>query len=120
MPKSPNCSERNPAECSRVPVQTLDKQVPATILQESVTPKPLEGKSASILRAPVRIARRDDVGLQLRRPWRVITRPGNPELCCTLTSRNYKVYADIGFNRYRLTRKISILDTGAGANFIRK
>ena len=84
------------------------------------TTKPLEGKSVSILRAPVRIARRDDVGLQLRRPWRVITRPGNPELCCTLTSRNYKVYADVGFNRYRLTRKISILDTGAGANFIGK
>ena len=50
----------------------------------------------------------------------MITRPGNPELCYTLTSRNYKVYADVGVNRYRLTRKISILDTGAGANFIRK
>ena len=116
MPKSLNCPERNPAECSRVPVRTLDKQVPAITLQKSVTSKPLEGKSVSTLRAPVRIARRDDVGLQLRRPWRVITRPGNPELCCTLTSRNYKVYANVGFNRYRLTRKISILDSGAGAN----
>ena len=34
--------------------------------------------------------------------------------------RNYKVYADIGTQRNVLSRVLSVLDTGAGPNFIRR
>ena len=37
-----------------------------------------------------------------------------------LAKRNYKVYADTGLNKNLLTRKVCVLDTGAGPNFIRK
>lgn len=33
---------------------------------------------------------------------------------------NYKLYADIGMDRYRLNSFLTILDTGAGPNFIRQ
>ena len=35
-----------------------------------------------------------------------------------MSRRNYKVYADIGLDSNRLTRFLTILDTGAGPNFI--
>ena len=38
---------------------------------------------------------------------------------CLMKKRNYKVYADVGQGRTILTRKLSVLDTGAGPNFIR-
>ena len=37
-----------------------------------------------------------------------------------MTKRNFKVYADIGDSSTRLLRTLSVLDTGAGPNFIRK
>ena len=37
-----------------------------------------------------------------------------------MARRNYKVYADVGLNRPLLTRRLTVLDTGAGPNFIRK
>ena len=37
-----------------------------------------------------------------------------------MASRNYKVYADFGFNQNLLARKLSVLDSGAGPNCIRK
>ena len=37
-----------------------------------------------------------------------------------LRKRNYKVYADIGLSTEAMTRRLSILDTGAGPNVIRR
>ena len=37
-----------------------------------------------------------------------------------MTKRNFKVYADIGESPTRLLRTLSVLDTGADPNFIRK
>ncbi|CAN8072774.1 unnamed protein product [Agarophyton chilense] len=36
-----------------------------------------------------------------------------------MQKRNYKVYADIGLDKELLTRRLTVLDTGAGPNFIR-
>ena len=46
--------------------------------------------------------------------------PARRSHLCLMAKRNYKVYAELGFDRYTLTRKLSVLDTGAGPNFIRK
>ena len=37
-----------------------------------------------------------------------------------MAKRNYKVYADLGYRHQFMVRKLSILDTGAGPNVIRK
>ena len=37
-----------------------------------------------------------------------------------MASRNYKVYADVGINQNLLARNLSVLDSGAGPNCIRK
>ena len=37
-----------------------------------------------------------------------------------MAKRNYKVYASIGFSTRLVVRKLSVMDTGAGPNFIRK
>ncbi|CAN8069585.1 unnamed protein product [Agarophyton chilense] len=37
-----------------------------------------------------------------------------------VSKRNYKVYADIGSDRNLLSRRLTILDTGAGPNFLRE
>ena len=37
----------------------------------------------------------------------------------TLAKRNYKVYANIGHDKNLLVRKLAVLDTGAGPNFVR-
>ena len=60
----------------------------------------------------------------LRRPWRRST-PSlakgvkNPETVPALSPRNYKVYADLGLSPSILVRQLTILDTGAGSNFVR-
>ena len=37
-----------------------------------------------------------------------------------MAKRNYKIYADLGFTPFLLEKKLTVLDTGAGPNFIRK
>ena len=37
-----------------------------------------------------------------------------------MAKRNYKCYAELGLHPYLLTRKLTVLDTGAGPNFIRE
>ena len=37
-----------------------------------------------------------------------------------MAKRNYKVYADLGLNASLQAKKLTILDSGAGPNFIRK
>lgn len=34
-----------------------------------------------------------------------------------MAKRNYKMYADLGLDRYRVFRVLSILDTGVGPNY---
>ena len=55
----------------------------------------------------------------LTRPWNRVKSPKNPDLIFVLTRRNYKVYTDIGSSTSTIRRILSILDTGAGPNFIR-
>ena len=45
---------------------------------------------------------------------------GDPETVYILAKRNYKVHANIGFDRRSTARFASVCDTGAGASFIRK
>ena len=42
-----------------------------------------------------------------------------PETVMTLSRRNYKVYAGLGLTPAILLRQLTILDTGAGSNFVR-
>ena len=60
----------------------------------------------------------------LRRPWRLNNGRFSPddnfvETVCTLSRRNYKVYADLGLTTSIIVRSFTILDTGAGSNFVR-
>ena len=57
---------------------------------------------------------------ELRRPWRRSHSRIFKGMALTMAKRNYKVYADIGRSRQLLTRRLRVLDTGAGPNFIRK
>ena len=57
---------------------------------------------------------------ELRRPWIQYRDSRAPVRVFLMTRRNFKVYADIGDSPTRLLRTLSILDTGAGPNFIRK
>ena len=43
----------------------------------------------------------------------------NPETVLALSRRNYKVYADLVLSPSKLVRQLTILDTGAGSNFVR-
>ena len=70
-------------------------------------------------RKAVTIAHRTENQLTLKRPWRRYVPPHKRDRVFVMAKRNYKVYADIGSNRYLLCRKLAILDTGAGPNFIR-
>lgn len=58
--------------------------------------------------------------LHLRRPWRRTRRLRQLDRVMIMTKRNYKVYADIGPDIQRVRRLVSVLDTGAGRNFIRR
>ena len=58
--------------------------------------------------------------LCLRRPWHRSNNEKNPDRILVMSKRNYKVYADIGPDRTRLRRLLSVVDTGAGPNFIRR
>ena len=58
--------------------------------------------------------------LDLQRPWNRCRNPKFPDRVLTMKKRNYKVYADVGIDEYNMHRKVSILDTGAGPNFIRR
>ena len=60
----------------------------------------------------------------LRRQWRLNNGRFSPddktvEKFCTLSRRNYKVYADLGLTTSITVRQLTILDTGAGSNFVR-
>ena len=57
---------------------------------------------------------------ELRRPWIQYRDSRAPVRVFLMTKRNFKVYADIGDSPTRLLRTLSVLDTGAGPNFIRK
>lgn len=60
-----------------------------------------------------------DLGL-LTRPWNRVVRSGQNEAVFVMARRNYKVYADVSANGINYYRKITVLDTGAGPNFIHK
>ena len=57
---------------------------------------------------------------ELRRPWIQYRDSRAPVLIFLMTKRNFKDYTDIGDSATRLLRTLSVLDTGAGPNFIRK
>ncbi len=57
--------------------------------------------------------------LPLRQPWRRVRFPKNPDAVCVISRHKYKVYPFVGPDRHRLARKLVVLDTGAGPNFIR-
>ena len=56
----------------------------------------------------------------LQRPWRRFSPPRAPDSIMLLSKRNYKVYADIGYDSTLSVRRLATLDTGAGPSFIRK
>lgn len=58
--------------------------------------------------------------VKLQRPWLRHRHPKYPERAFVMTKRNYKVYADLGLDPYRMFRVLTILDTGAGPNFVRQ
>ena len=77
------------------------------------------------LEAPVRVKRilrrgRDDPLEQVRRPWYRVKRRECPENILVLARKNYKVSADIGPTVGLMSRVLSVSDTGAGPNLIRK
>ena len=57
---------------------------------------------------------------ELRRPWIQYRDNRAPVRIFLMRKRNFKVYADIGDSPTRLLRTLSVLDTGAGPNFIGK
>lgn len=58
--------------------------------------------------------------VQLQRPWRRHRSPKHPGRIVIMAKLNCKVYADLGLDRDRMFRVLSILDTGAGLNFVRR
>ena len=57
----------------------------------------------------------------LKRPWRHFNPPkAEEDSVALLAKRNYKVYADLGFDTTLTVRRVATLDTGAGPNIIRK
>ena len=61
---------------------------------------------------------RDQLSLKMCRPWRQNRDDSSTELH-VLAKRNYKVVAYFGRTGEPLTRELTVLDTGAGHNFIR-
>ena len=57
---------------------------------------------------------------EIRRPWYRVRRTECPEKILVLARKNYKVYADIGPTVGLMSRVLSVLDTGAGPNLVRK
>ena len=77
------------------------------------------------LKGPVNVKKilrrgRDDLLEQVRRPWYRVKRSECPEKILVLARKNYKVFADIGTTAGLMSRVLSVLDTGAGPNLIRK
>ena len=77
------------------------------------------------LEAPVKVKRilprgQDDPLEQVRRPWYRVKRRECLEKILVLARKNYKVFADIGPTVGLMSRVLSVLDTGAGPNLIRK
>ncbi|CAN8071373.1 unnamed protein product, partial [Agarophyton chilense] len=76
-------------------------------------------------RSPVKILTRKDtadadskhLGV-LRRPWIRIRNNRIPDRVLVMAKRNYKVYADLGLHTQFMVRHLTVLDTGAGPNFI--
>ena len=58
--------------------------------------------------------------VRLSRPWHRVKRAGSPDKVFVMARRNYKVFADIGQSPYELRRICTVLDTGAGPNFIKE
>ena len=56
----------------------------------------------------------------LRRPWNRCTRPKIPDQVLLMMKRNYKTCCDIAPNRLLMRKILSVVDTEAGPNFIRK
>ena len=57
---------------------------------------------------------------ELRRPWQKYVQPRLPSTLMVMAKRNYKCYADFGLGLHFLVKKLTVLDTGAGPNFVRK
>lgn len=86
------------------------------------------GKRLFLLKRPVPTSPDDSVeetrklekATGLRRPWRRVCDERRPTVIFLLKKRNYKVYADLGRNASVMTRHLTVLDTGAGPNVIRR
>ena len=61
---------------------------------------------------------RDEFSLKMCRPWRRYREDSDAELC-VMTKRNYKIHAYLGHTGQTLMRHLTVLDTGAGHNFVR-
>ena len=57
---------------------------------------------------------------EVQRPWYRVKRRECPEKILVVARKNYKVYADIGPTIGLMSRVLSVLDTGAGPNLVRK
>ena len=67
------------------------------------------------------LSRNEDRPLEeVRRPWYRVRRRECPEKILVLARKHYKVYADIGPKVGLMSRVLSVLDTGAGPNLVRK
>ncbi|CAN8063106.1 unnamed protein product [Agarophyton chilense] len=63
--------------------------------------------------------KRAQFDFELKRSWRRYSCPSKREnFIMVMQKRNYKVYADIGWDKDLLTRRLTVLDTGAGPNSI--
>ncbi|PXF42205.1 hypothetical protein BWQ96_08073 [Gracilariopsis chorda] len=66
------------------------------------------------------VGKRVQLDSALKRPWRgYVDMPRKTDYVMIMARRNYKVYADIGSSKSLLSRRLAVLDTGAGPNFIR-
>ncbi len=54
------------------------------------------------------------------KPWVRVLNEKSPDRVFVMSQRNYKMFADIGEDIYRLRRMLTVLGTGAGPNGFRK
>lgn len=78
----------------------------------------IESKYSTDSRASMEHNACTTLGILQRRWWRV-KRSEEPETLFVMVKRNYKIYANIGFNRRSTRRFTAVLNTGAGPSFIR-
>ena len=78
-------------------------------------------RTAGLLKVKKILSRKDFNPLdEIRRPCYRVRRRDSPEKILVLARKTYKVYADIGPTIGLMSRVLSVLDTGAGPNLVRK